>query len=101
MNVVSLIGALAAIASTTSFAPQAIKIIKSRRTADLSVGMYALTVTGFALWLTYGLLNGDWVLIVPNVICLTLSAFILVMSVLPRRERETIAKTLDPASSSA
>ncbi len=98
MNVASLIGPLAAIASTASFAPQAWKIIKSRETADLSAGMYVLTVAGFALWLIYGALEGDWVLVVPNFVCLGLSAFILLMTVLPRRNRASIAATLDPDS---
>src|ERR1039458_1741764 len=37
-------GALAAIASTASFAPQAWKIIKTRETKNLSTIMYGLTV---------------------------------------------------------
>ena len=41
-----IIGALAAIASTGSFAPQAWKIIKTRETKDISTGMYGLTVAG-------------------------------------------------------
>jgi MtN3 and saliva related transmembrane protein len=79
MDTVTLIGSLAAIASMTSFAPQAWKIIKSRKTADISAGMYTLTVTGFALWTAYGVMLMQWPIIVTNSVCLSLAAFILMI----------------------
>jgi MtN3 and saliva related transmembrane protein len=60
--------------------------------------MYAVTVTGFALWFCYGLLLGQWPLIITNGLCLLLSAFILVMTLLPQREKETVAAALDPTA---
>ena len=98
MNLLTIIGSFAALASTVSFAPQAWKIIKSRHTADNSFGMYAITVCGFALWTIYGILLGEWPLIVTNSICFLLSAFILMMKILPRRQKNKVADTLDPAA---
>jgi MtN3 and saliva related transmembrane protein len=98
MDVVTIIGSFAAIASTVSFTPQAWKIIKSRQTHDISAVMYALTVTAFALWIVYGVMLGQWPLIVTNSICFALSAFILVMKLLPRREKNRLADALDPAA---
>ena len=88
METATFIGALAGIASTASFAPQAWKIIRTRRTQDISVGMYILTVSGFSLWVAYGILKGAWPIIVPNCICLCFAVFILTMKLLPRREKE-------------
>jgi MtN3 and saliva related transmembrane protein len=85
VEIVTIIGVLAGIASTASFTPQAWKIVKSRRTQDISVGMYVLTVSGFTLWTAYGVLKGAWPIIVPNVICLAFATFILVMKLLPLR----------------
>lgn len=96
MQLVTIIGSLAAIASTVSFTPQAWKIIRTRDTDAISAGMYALTVMGFALWTAYGVMLGQWPLIVTNSICLLLSAFILTMKLLPRRERDKVADALDP-----
>lgn len=96
MEPVTIIGSLAAIASTVSFTPQAWKIIRTRDTDAISAGMYALTVAGFALWTAYGVLLGQWPLIATNSICLLLSAFILTMKLLPRRERDKVADALDP-----
>jgi MtN3 and saliva related transmembrane protein len=92
----TLIGACAAAASTVSFTPQAWKIIRSRQTADISAGMYVLTVTGFALWTVYGIMLGKWPLIATNTICLALSAFILMMKLLPRRQKNMVADAIDP-----
>jgi len=94
----TVIGTLAATASTASFAPQAWKIVKSRHTADISAGMYVLTVAGFTLWTAYGVMLGAWPLIVSNAICLTLSGFILTMKLLPRRKKEQVADALDPVT---
>ena len=96
MEIATYVGSLAAMASTISFAPQAWKIIKSRRTEGISAGMYFLTVTGFLLWLSYGILLKQWPIIVPNSLCLMLATFILVMKVLPRGQRNKVADVFDP-----
>lgn len=96
MDTVTLIGSLAALASMASFTPQAWKIIKSRRTKDLSAVMYGITVAGFALWTAYGMLLAQWPIIVTNSVCLLLAGFILVMKLLPRRTRNSVADALDP-----
>ncbi|MFM7028071.1 MAG: SemiSWEET family sugar transporter [Chakrabartia sp.] len=92
---VQLVGIMAALASTVSFAPQAWKIIWTRDVRGLSAGMYVLTVSAFALWLGYGILRGDWALIVPNALCLLLSLFILAMVLVSARTRVRIAQTLE------
>jgi MtN3 and saliva related transmembrane protein len=96
VDVATAVGALATIASVISFTPQAWKIIKSRRTHDISTRMYVVTVTGFTLWTVYGVLLMQWPLIVTNAICLVLSGFILAMKLLPQREKEIVADVLDP-----
>lgn len=104
MEAAPILGGLATLASVTSFTPQAWKVIRTRDTSSISAAMYAVTVVGFALWLTYGWLLGQWPLIVTNGICLLLSGFILVMKLLPRRGKKAVAEALsvppaDPADS--
>ncbi|MBZ9974120.1 MULTISPECIES: SemiSWEET transporter [unclassified Mesorhizobium] len=100
MEKVTLIGSLAALCSMTSFAPQAWKIIKTRDTAGISAWMYAITVLGFALWLTFGIIKGEWPIIVTNAVCLVLATFILLMRVLPSSKREMVADAIDPSPGS-
>ncbi len=96
METVTIVGSLAAIASVSSFAPQAWRIIRTRSTEGLSAGMYALTVAAFALWLTFGILKTEWAIILPNALCLMLSAFILSMIVMPQAKTVAVAEVLDP-----
>ena len=96
MDAVTLLGTVAGIASTSSFVPQVVKVVRTRDTASISAAMYAVTVTAFALWVTYGVLIGAWPVIVSNAVSLMLSGFILVMKLLPRRGKEEIADKLEP-----
>ena len=94
MEAVTLLGTGAAILSTISFTPQAWKVIRTGETKDISAWSYALTVAAFTLWVAYGLLRGDWPLVGSNGICLVLSAFILAMTLAPRRVRQAVRRTV-------
>ena len=52
MEAAPIIGGLATLASVICFTPQAWKVIRTRDTSSISAAMYAVTVVGFALWLT-------------------------------------------------
>ena len=91
---IQAIGYLAALLSTCSFAPQAWKIIRSRDTKSISTGMYVLTVSAFVLWLAFGLLEHQWPLVLSNGICLVLSAFILMMKLMPARKKAAMAHAI-------
>jgi MtN3 and saliva related transmembrane protein len=95
-DLVTILGAGAALCSTTSFAPQAWRIIRTGDTKAISPPMYILTVGAFALWLAYGVLKSEWPLIATNAPCLALSTFILTMTLLPGRRRRALAAKLDP-----
>ncbi|RVT95838.1 hypothetical protein EOD42_16490 [Rhodovarius crocodyli] len=96
MDLATVIGTAATLASVTSFAPQAWRIIHTRDIRAISAPTYALTVAGFMLWFIYGALLGQWPLMVTNAICCAMSAFILVMKLLPRHSRQAVAKAVDP-----
>ena len=89
-------GVVAGLCSMASFVPQIVKIVRERDASAISLRMYAVTIVGFACWTTYGALLGEAPIVVTNSICLALSSFILVMTLLPRREKEAVADALDP-----
>ncbi|WP_188762738.1 SemiSWEET family sugar transporter [Sandarakinorhabdus glacialis] len=101
MDTITIVGTIGAIASVASFTPQAWKTIKTRSTDDLSAGMYGLTCLSFAMWLTFGILKGEWTMIIPNAACLALAAFIFVLILLPAHKTEKVAETLDPTTDGA
>ncbi|WP_319200832.1 SemiSWEET transporter [uncultured Ilyobacter sp.] len=75
------VGFIAASLTTLSFLPQTIKIIKTRDTKSISLGMYMMFVLGVAFWLVYGLYTGDMPIILANFITLILSSVILVFKI--------------------
>ena len=91
---VTWVGTAAAIASTVSFTPQAWKIIQTGETKDISAGMYAITVAAFALWTAYGVILRQWPLVASNVICFGLSAFILMMKLLPAPRKHRVTRAI-------
>lgn len=79
MQMVDVIGSLAGLCSMVSFTPQLIKIWRERDASSISLRMYAVTVTGFSLWVAYGVLLKSWPIMVTNSVCLVLSGAILVL----------------------
>jgi len=77
--IANVIGTGAALCSMTSFLPQIAKIRRERDASMVSLKMYAVTVTGFTLWIAYGLMIGSWPVAASNVVCLILSATILLL----------------------
>jgi len=55
-----------------SYIPQVVKCWKTRKGGDLSLKMLLTLATGLALWVTYGLVNSDWVIVGANTVSLLL-----------------------------
>jgi MtN3 and saliva related transmembrane protein len=56
MTYIDTLGAIAAILTTVSFLPQALRIHRSKDTSAISFWMYLIFSLGVLLWLIYGLL---------------------------------------------
>jgi MtN3 and saliva related transmembrane protein len=85
---IDALGTAAALCSMVSFAPQLIKIWREKDASSVSLRMYLVTVTGFSLWLAYGLVIGRWPIAVSNAVCLLMSGAVLVLKLhLDRRKR--------------
>jgi MtN3 and saliva related transmembrane protein len=78
MSAVTVLGLIAAACTTGAFVPQVVKTYRTRSSADLSLGMYGLLLTGTSLWLAYGLLLGDLPIILANAVTLGLQIAVLV-----------------------
>ncbi len=72
-----LIGPLAAILTTISFVPQVIQVLKTKNTEGISLGMYALFVSGVFLWLIHGIMIQDWPIIAANAVTFVLASIVL------------------------
>ena len=79
MTWILFVGYLAGTCTTVAFLPQVIRTWRTRSTQDISLGMFSLMVFGIALWLYYGVVMGDWPLIIADGISLILAAIILIL----------------------
>jgi len=79
MDLINLIGSVAAVCSTASFLPQAVRTIKTKNTEGISLEMYSILILGVGLWLTYGILIKSLPIILANAITLILTSTIFVL----------------------
>lgn len=63
MNTTFLIGFVGGICTTISFFPQVIKVIRSGSVQGLSFPMFAIHLTGDILWVIYGILIHDIIIL--------------------------------------
>jgi MtN3 and saliva related transmembrane protein len=81
MTTEEVIGAGAAILTTSSFLPQAIKVVRTRDTGAISLSMYVLFTAGVTLWGIYGVMTWQWSIIIANGVTVVLAATILSIKV--------------------
>lgn len=81
MEYTNTLGLLAGAFTTVAFVPQVIKIWKSKRARDISLGMFVIFSTGVLLWLFYGIEIEAMPVVVANAITLSLSLTILVFKI--------------------
>jgi MtN3 and saliva related transmembrane protein len=86
----TLIGAAATFCTTASYIPQLRKCQETGETGDLSLKMLLLLASGLGLWLVYGFLRADAVIIIANAISLALLGGILFFKIRrPKKSHET------------
>jgi MtN3 and saliva related transmembrane protein len=78
------IGYLAGILTTFAFVPQALRMIRTRQSRDISMTWAAAMTTGVFLWLCYGLVKHSESLIAANGITLFLLFIILFVKIRDR-----------------
>ncbi|WGL60401.1 SemiSWEET transporter [Pigmentibacter sp. JX0631] len=74
-----IIGYIAAFLTTSSFLPQAIKTIKTKDTSGISLVMYSMFCSGVFLWLIYGIMIFDLIIIIANLVTFIISFLILLI----------------------
>ena len=75
------VGGAAALCTTASYIAQLRKCWTTRETGDLSLKMLLLLTCGLGLWMVYGLMRGDVVIILANGVSLALLGCILYFKV--------------------
>ncbi len=77
MNMITIIGFIAAFLTTVSFLPQALKTIRTKDTSGISLFMYSLFALGTVAWLLFGLLSNNMPVVVANAVTMVFAVIIL------------------------
>jgi MtN3 and saliva related transmembrane protein len=85
MDFTTLIGLGAAFCTTASYYPQLKKCWQTGSAGDLSLKMFLTLAAGVALWVVYGFLKSDLVIITANAVSLALLLGILSFKLRGRR----------------
>jgi len=76
-----IIGYLAGFCTAVAQFPQALKVIKTRNTQSISIGMYLIMTIGIFFWFLYGVLLSNLPMMLANGVCLIPSIYILYITV--------------------
>ena len=85
MTPATIVGLLAALCTTVSYIPQLKKCWDTGSAGDLSLKMFSILAAGIALWIVYGIMQGDAVIVLANSVSL-----LLLMGILYFKLRENV-----------
>ena len=80
MDFSTIIGITASVLTGASLMPQLIKIIREKKSQDISFFMLSLLLGGVSLWIWYGVLIKDWIIIISNGVSALLNLSIFAFS---------------------
>ena len=86
MTIETLTGIGASVFTAISAIPQVVKLIREKKSEDISLRMFFVLVTGLALWITYGLLKNDFIIICSNSLSLIINLTVIVLALKYKRD---------------
>jgi MtN3 and saliva related transmembrane protein len=85
MNLPEWIGILASFGTGLSLLPQFLKILKEKNCESVSTMWLLVLLAGLLLWVWYGLLKKDWIIIISNSFSILVNLGICVLMLLYRK----------------
>lgn len=76
---VFLLGVSAGTLCTLSFIPQVIRIYRLKDAKDISLLTFSIFSVGVSIWFIYGIIIGQWPIIIANALTLLLALAIVIM----------------------
>ena len=88
-----IIGTIAGILVLSSFIPQLVKAYKTKKMFDVSIHLMILIASGMFLWVIYGFIRSDPVIIGTNAAGFALNISLLVMKLRYDKMQNSTVKT--------
>ncbi|MGA7369231.1 MAG: SemiSWEET family transporter [Nitrososphaeraceae archaeon] len=90
---VDIIGITAGILVLSSFIPQITKAYKTKKMSDVSIHLMILIASGMFLWVVYGLIRSDLVIVGTNATGSALNVCLLVMKIRYDKTQSSTVRT--------
>ena len=84
VNFTTVVGLLAAFCTTVSYIPQLKKCWDTGSADDLSLKMFSILAAGIALWIVYGIMQSDALIVLANSV-----SFLFLMGILYFKLRDS------------
>lgn len=78
MDGVDILGYAAGAITTLTFLPQVLKTYKEKSAKDVSLNMFLIAAVNEVMWIVYGALKNDMVIILTNAVVLVLSLTMII-----------------------
>ena len=79
MPFVNVLGYVAGAITALTFLPQVIKTWREKSAKDISLLMFLIAAANEILWIVYGVLKSDWVIILTNAVVLAMSLTMIIL----------------------
>lgn len=87
MEFITVIGIGASALTASSLVPQLAKIVRERRADNVSLAMLVVLLSGLALWIYYGILKEDVIIIVSNAFAFAVNLLTLVLTIYYKKKK--------------
>ena len=78
-NITEIVGIVAGFCTAISLLPQLVKLIRNKKSEDISIFYLIILFIGLSLWIWYGILREDMPIIATNSFSLILNVLILIL----------------------
>lgn len=73
MDIQIITGVAASMCMALSLVPQLVKVIRTQKAEDVSYLMLAVILAGSVLWIMYGIMRNDWIIIGSNILSILIN----------------------------
>lgn len=94
---VTVVGAGAAALTSLSYVPQVRKVVAGQPTDDLSLTTLIALTLGLVLWIAYGLMKGDMIVLAANSTGALLTGFVLLRKIMDKQESRRRKRRQSPS----
>ena len=86
MNIETVIGVAASSCTAASLVPQLTKVLKEKKAESVSLLMLLVLFVGLGLWVYYGILKNDWIIIISNSFSFIINLVLAIFSIKYKKE---------------